>query len=192
VRRTAVGLARRGLRKGDVLAIYSPNVPEYAVAFHAVSLLGGIVTTVNPTYTENELAQQLRDARARFLVTAPPCFDKAAAVARELGIESPLVFGEAEGAASGAISFDAIAADGEVPAVEIDPRRDLVAMPYSSGTTGLPKGVMLTHHNLVANLLQSAGVLGVRESDVLLGVLPLFHIYGLVVIMNLALYVGAT
>ena len=76
VRKAAAGLSSRGFRKGDVFAIYSPNLPEYAVAFHAVSLLGGIVTTINPAYTTSELSQQLEDAGARALVTVPPCLDK--------------------------------------------------------------------------------------------------------------------
>ena len=82
VRRTAAGLAARGFRKGDVFAIYSPNVAEYAVAFHAVSLLGGINTTISPLYTVTELSAQLRDSGARYLVTVPPCVEKAEQAAR--------------------------------------------------------------------------------------------------------------
>jgi acyl-CoA synthetase (AMP-forming)/AMP-acid ligase II len=189
VRRSAAGLARRGLRKGDVFAIYSPNLPEYAVAFHAVSLLGGVSTTINPLYTPGELGQQLKDSGARFLVTVPSCLAKAQTAAQEAGVRELFVFGEAEGA----LPFDSLLApDEDPPPVSIDPRRDLVALPYSSGTTGLPKGVMLTHHNLVSNVLQSASVLHVGERDTMLGVLPFFHIYGLVVIMNLGLHTGAT
>jgi acyl-CoA synthetase (AMP-forming)/AMP-acid ligase II len=122
-------------------------------------------------------------------VTVPSCLSKAQSVAQEAGVRELVVFGEAEGASS----FESLqAADGDPPPVAIDPRRDLVALPYSSGTTGVPKGVMLTHHNLVSNVLQSASVLGVGERDTMLGVLPFFHIYGLVVIMNLGLHVGAT
>src|ERR1700691_2954974 len=77
VRQVAAGLAQRGLRQGDRFAIYSPNLPEYAVAFHAVSLLGGVVTTINPLYTVAELTKQLQDSAARFLVTVPPFLDKA-------------------------------------------------------------------------------------------------------------------
>ncbi len=184
VRRVAAGLAQRGFRKGDVLAIYSPNHPEYAVAFHAVSLIGGIVTTVNPAYTVSELSHQLADSRARYLLTTPAVLEKATAAARERNIDHVLVFGD---------SFKALLdSDGDVPAVEIDPAEDVVALPYSSGTTGLPKGVMLTHRNMVANILQMACVFGIREEDRCLGVLPFFHIYGMNAVMNVALHAGAT
>ena len=184
VRATAAGLAQRGFRKGDVFAIYSPNHPEYAIAFHAVSLLGGVVTTINPAYTPAELSLQLRDAGARYLVTTPSFLDKATVAARENDLRELFVFGE---------SFDSLRESrGDPPEVSIDPRHDVVALPYSSGTTGLPKGVMLTHYNLVANILQSARIFGVDGDDTTLGVLPFFHIYGLVVIMNLSLHLGAT
>ena len=189
VRRAAGGLAKRGFRKGDVLAIYSPNTPEYAVAFHAASLAGGAATTINPLYTVDELAFQLSDAGASLLLTVPPCAEKARMAAQRSGIRELLVFGEAEHATPFSALLDS---DQAPPAVAIDPRRDLIALPYSSGTTGLPKGVMLTHYNLVANVLQSSVSLPVQASDRVLGVLPFFHIYGLVVVMNLSLYVGAT
>jgi acyl-CoA synthetase (AMP-forming)/AMP-acid ligase II len=189
VRRTAAGLSARGFRKGDVFAIYSPNLPEYAVAFHAVSLLGGIVTTINPLYTVAELRHQLEDACARALVTVPPCLEKAAQAARDAGVREVFTFGEANGATPFA---SLLTTEGEPPAVTIDPRTQVVVLPYSSGTTGLPKGVMLTHRNLVANILQSICVLTIGGGDTILGVLPFFHIYGMVVIMNLGLYRGAT
>jgi len=198
VRRAAAGLARHGFKPGDVLAIYSPNLPEYAIAFHAVALAGGINTTVNPLYTVDELAYQLRDSGARYLLTVPPFLDKALAAAREVGISQVFVFGEAEGA----IPFAALLAEPlaeDVPFLEpapepaILPREDLIVLPYSSGTTGLPKGVMLTHYNLVANVLQTAAAVPeVGEDETIIAVLPFFHIYGLVVVMNLGLYHGAT
>jgi acyl-CoA synthetase (AMP-forming)/AMP-acid ligase II len=189
VRRAASGLRQRGFQKGDVFAIFSPNLPEYAIAFHAVSLLGGIVTPINPLYTDDEVAFQLKDANAKYLVTVPQLLDKAFEAARRSQVKEVFVFGEAEGATPFASLLES---DGEVPEVSINAREDLVALPYSSGTTGLPKGVMLTHYNLVANLRQMEAIKYIHGDDRLVCVLPLFHIYGLVVIMNMGIYMGAT
>ena len=193
IRLVASSLAKRGFKKGDVFAIYSPNVPEYAIAFHAVATLGGIVTTANPLYTPHELAHQLQDAGAKYLLTVPPFLPQAQQAAAEASIEEIFVFGEAEGATPFAALLQS---DGQLPPVEIKPAEDVLVMPYSSGTTGLPKGVLLTHRNLVANVVQTdaalAGEAEITPDDVLLGILPFFHIYGMIVVMSLALYKGAT
>jgi acyl-CoA synthetase (AMP-forming)/AMP-acid ligase II len=189
VGRMAAGLAARGFRKGDVFAIHSPNVPEYALAFYGVSAAGGVNTTISPLYTVDELAFQLNDAGARFLLTVPPFLDRALAAAQQAGVEEVFVLGEGEGATPVA---SLLAAGDTPPAVDIDPADDLVSLPYSSGTTGLPKGVMLSHRNLVANLAQSEPVLVSGEGDRLIAVLPFFHIYGQVVLMATALWHGAT
>jgi len=182
VRRVAASLARKGFEKGDVFAIFSTNCIEYAVTFHAVAMLGGIVSPLNPLYTAEEATFQLRDAGAKFLVTVPLCIEKAGAGAKAAGIEELFVFGDSEGATA----FNSLLeSDGEVPSVTIDPKNDLVALPYSSGTTGLPKGVMLTHYNIVANMCQMDGLDYFERDDILLCVLPLFHIYGLVVVLNM-------
>jgi acyl-CoA synthetase (AMP-forming)/AMP-acid ligase II len=189
IARVAASLDKRGFKKGQVFGILSPNIPEYAVAFHAIALLGGIVTPINPLYTEHEIEHQLKDAGARFLVTLPGCLEKAQKAARNAGAEEVFVFGEAEGATP----FASLVGDEKLSRqVEINPQEDLVALPYSSGTTGLPKGVMLTHHNLVSNIKQMEGLNYFLESDTLICVLPLFHIYGLVVVLNMGLYTGAT
>lgn len=185
----AHNLARRGFKKGEVFGILSPNCPEYGIAFHAIATLGGIVTPINPLYTRYEIAHQLKDSGARFLVTVPGCCDKVDEAAQDAGIEELFVFGSAPNATS----FDSLLVDnGRAEQVEIDPMEDLIALPYSSGTTGLPKGVMLTHHNLVANVCQMEGLHYFYESDTLICVLPMFHIYGLVVVLNMGLYTGST
>jgi acyl-CoA synthetase (AMP-forming)/AMP-acid ligase II len=184
----AHNLSVRGFRKGEVFGILSPNCLEYGIAFHAIATLGGIVTPINPLYTHHEITHQLKDSGARFLVTVPACVEKVSQAARDAGIEELFVFGSADGATS----FDTLMVDnGRLDQVEVDPE-DLVALPYSSGTTGLPKGVMLTHRNLVANICQMEGLNYFYETDTLICVLPLFHIYGLVVILNMGLFSGAT
>jgi acyl-CoA synthetase (AMP-forming)/AMP-acid ligase II len=189
VRRTAAGLAARGFGKGDAFAIYLPNVPEYAVAFYAVSTAGGISTTANPLYTAGELASQLNDSRARFLLTAPPLLERALEAARASSVEEVFVLGEGAGATPFATLLES---PGDPPAVEFDPATDLVTLPYSSGTTGLPKGVMLTHRNLVANLCQGDQFLVEDDQERVIAVLPLYHIYGLTVLMCGAIWKGAT
>jgi len=191
-RQVAAGLAKRGFRKGEVFAICSPNLPEWPLAFYGVAMAGGITTTVHSLYTAEEMAAQLRDAGAKHLLTVPPFLDRALPAAAAAGVGEVFVFGEAPGATP----FAALLQNGSTPPqVEINPREDVVALPYSSGTTGLPKGVMLTHRNLVANMAQydtHAELHKFADDDTLLGVLPFFHIYGLEVVLNQTLARGRT
>lgn len=189
VRRVASGLAARGFQKSDVFAIFSPNVIEYAIAFHAVAMLGGIVTTINPLYTAEELTHQLEDAGAKYVLTVPALVDRTLEATNGLEIHEVFVIGESAGATSFATLLES---EGSVPDVDIKPLEDIVALPYSSGTTGLAKGVMLTHYNMVANLAQIEQYDKVSPVDTLIAVLPFFHIYGMNVIMNTGLYKGAT
>jgi acyl-CoA synthetase (AMP-forming)/AMP-acid ligase II len=188
VRRAAAGLAARGFRQGDVLAIYAPNLPEYAVAAHAVMSLGGIVTTANPLYTPAELATQLTDSRARAIVTVPPVLEHARQAAAVARCRELYVFGEADEATP----FGALLEHGEdPPAVQIDPG-DTAALLYSSGTTGVPKGVQLSHRAIVANLMQTAIALDCGEEDTIAAVAPYFHALGFTVLLNTGLSAGAT
>lgn len=189
VGRAAAGLAAHGVANGDVLALCSPNRPEFVIAYYAAAAAGAVITTINPMATGSDLARQLEHAGARWLVTTPELFEeKAGRAAEAVGVRAVFVFGAAEGAAPFASLLDGHR-DTLARAVRPD---DVALLPYSSGTTGLPKGVVLTHRHLVASLCQTGTVQQVRCEDVTIAVLPLFHIYGMQVTLNLALREGAT
>ncbi|MBV8087283.1 MAG: 4-coumarate--CoA ligase family protein [Chloroflexi bacterium] len=189
VRRCAYGLSRKGFGKGDVLALWSPNLPEFAVAFHGVATLGGIVTTANPLSTAGEMNKQLLDSKAQYIVTVPQLLERAVEAAHGTSVKEIIVFGEAPGATPFA---SLLAEDGQPPKVDIDVRKDVVVLPYSSGTTGMPKGVMLSHYNLVANIKQIEAADDGLGTAVGIAVLPFYHIYGMTVLLNYALYGGGT
>jgi acyl-CoA synthetase (AMP-forming)/AMP-acid ligase II len=185
----AAGFARLGVRKGEVVAILSPNVPEYAVAFHGAASAGAVVSTVNPLCSIEEVSKQLAESGAKVLVADASVLEKAREASAGTGVGELFAFGEG----ADATPFDALLeGGGEAPRVSFDMREDLAALPFSSGTTGVQKGVMLTHRNMVANLLQIEGTGNASPSDTLVCVLPLFHIYGMQVIMNHGLHQGAT
>jgi len=188
IRQTAAGLAARGIKKGDVVSLWSPNVPEWPVVFFAVVRLGAIVHTSNPVSTPDELAFQLNDANAKMLFTIGALADKAKAAIEES--KKPIELFTIDHT-PGIQSLASIAIDQDPPAVSIDPAHDIVVLPYSSGTTGLPKGVMLTHRNLVAQLNQIDAIESV-QTPALLGVLPFFHIYGMVILVMHGLMRGST
>jgi acyl-CoA synthetase (AMP-forming)/AMP-acid ligase II len=184
--RVAAGLAARGFAAGDVLALHCPNLPEYAPVAYGAMAAGGIVTGANPMLTVGELAAQLADARARLLVTVPALAEQARAAAAKAGVDEVVVLGETD-----LIDHPHPPVD---PAIylAIDPDRDLAALPYSSGTSGLSKGVELTHAAMVTNVRQSQVVLGFREDDVVVAVAPFFHAIGFGIVLPCSLAAGAT
>jgi acyl-CoA synthetase (AMP-forming)/AMP-acid ligase II len=192
IQRVAAGLYQRGLRQGDVFAIYSPNLPEYVVAFHAVLLAGGVVTTLNPLYTVDEAVNQLNDCGAKYLLTISKLLDQAQAASSRSTIRELFTFDPVAGATPFAALWE-----GDALPIQVDilPSEDLAVLPYSSGTTGGAKGVMLTHRNVVANVLQCDGVTNVdtvSSTDRIIGVLPFYHIYGMGAIVTVSLVRGAT
>lgn len=189
IRKLAAGLASHGFGRGDVLAIYSPNSPEYALAFHAAAMLGGATTMVPPLFTGTEVKTQLRDSRANYLLTIPQLLDKANQARPGSKIRQIFVIGDTEGA----VPFTSLLGhDGPLQEIKINTRSDLVALPYSSGTTGFPKGVMLTHYNLVSMLCQLHASEALTENDIMICLVPMSHLYGLHVVVNLGLSQGAT
>jgi 4-coumarate--CoA ligase len=179
-------LAARGATPGTAIGLLCPNAPAFAVVFHGILRAGAIVTTINSLYTAEEIANQLTDSGATWLITVSPLLAGATKAAAAVGIDADhlIVLDGADGHPS---LRDLLAQQAAPPEVHIDPATQIAVLPYSSGTTGQPKGVMLTHRNLVANVAQSNGVIGLGREDVVLAVLPFFHIYGLTVLLNYAL-----
>ena len=157
VERAARGLVAAGVRPGEVIGIFLPNCWEFGIAYHAATLAGAIPTTLNPTYREREVRYQLETADAVALVSDGTLLtgidlERFAAIAA--GVHGP----RAPGLVARSLAFDSLfeKTDGvHPPAPERDSRLTLATLPFSSGTTGLPKGVMLSHHNLVANVYQT-------------------------------------
>jgi acyl-CoA synthetase (AMP-forming)/AMP-acid ligase II len=188
----AAALGERGLGRGDVAAIFAANTPDYPAVFHGVLGAGAVASPANALYTPGELAHQLRDSEARILFTTPEQLERArAAVAHDgVQVKEIVVLGEPAGRV-GAVpetSLDELVGDADTSrsATAVAPD-DLAALPYSSGTTGLPKGVQLTHRNLAVNLLQADPIGRVGPHSRLIAVVPLSHIYGITAIMNQAL-----
>ncbi|KAG2579138.1 probable 4-coumarate--CoA ligase 5 [Panicum virgatum] len=189
-RRVAAGMrAALGVRPGGTVMLLLPNSVEFALAFLACSRLGAAATTANPLHTPPEIAKQAAASGATVVVTEP------AFVAKVRGLAGVAVVATG-GGAEGCVSFaDLAAADELAEAAAIDVSNDVVALPYSSGTTGLPKGVMLSHRGLVTSVAQLVDGdnpnLDLREDDVVLCVLPMFHVYSLHSILLCGMRAGA-
>ncbi|WP_053657866.1 4-coumarate--CoA ligase family protein [Streptomyces sp. MMG1121] len=189
-RRIAAGLADAGVREGDVLALHSPNTIAFPTAFYAATRAGASVTTVHPLATPEEFAKQLGDSGARWIVTVSPLLGTARRAAELAGgIREIFVCDSASGHRS---LTDMLAGTAPEPHPVIDPTEDVAALPYSSGTTGVPKGVMLTHRQIATNLAQLEPAAPMAPGERILAVLPFFHIYGLTALMNAPLRQGAT
>ena len=188
----AHGFIAAGLKPGELVAIFLANSWEFCAAYHAITLAGAIPTLLNPTYREREVRFQLENSGAVFLITDAPFItgvDLAALsnLRRVYTTRTPH---------TGTDSFNLLlrpAARHALPSLA-SANEVLAALPYSSGTTGLPKGVMLSHYNLVANVFQLLGPHGaeITQNDALLCFLPLYHIYGLNVGLNPVLAAGGT
>jgi acyl-CoA synthetase (AMP-forming)/AMP-acid ligase II len=187
----AAGLAARGFGPGDTLALWAPNLPQWAGVALGAMAAGGTVTAASPAATERELTTQLADSGASVLVTIPSLVPAARSAAAAAGVRELVVLGQTEGATP---VLDLLAASPPAldPGPALDPAATVALLPYSSGTTGLPKGVELTHANLVASVRQVGAGLRVGEGDTLLAVPPLSHIMGFLVTLALPLSVGAT
>jgi len=194
-RALAVGLQRLGVRRGERVALCLPNSPALITSFYGVWLAGAAVVPINPMVKEGELGQQLGDAGAALLIASSSAVAPTSAVTDQLRI--PLVVtSEADAAAAGgAVPFEELLAEdgGQLRAATIDPREDVAVILYTGGTTGTPKGAMLTHRNIVANTVQFSEWYAFEPgAETCIGALPMFHSGGMSGVMNVPLYAGAT
>ncbi|MDY7542091.1 AMP-binding protein [Cryobacterium sp. 5B3] len=187
----AGALSARGIGIGDVVAVHAPNSTAFAIMFHGILRAGATATTINSLYGAAEIASQLRDSQARLLFTVAPFLPQASAAAELAGLAADAV-ALLDGDGSRLSLADLILEGHPAPVVVFDPATHVAVLPYSSGTTGRPKGVILTHRNLVANVAQAMPVLEGTADDRVLAVLPFFHIYGMTVLLNIALAARAT
>lgn len=194
--RFAAALAKLGVGKGDCVGLLAPNCAEFEVAFFGVIKVGAAVTTINSGYREREVAHQIRSSGAKTLVAHGDLLGLAESARRDIAALDRIIAIEPTSRDPNTFWGMIERAPASPPPVAIDPMEDVAALPYSSGTTGVSKGVMLTHYNLTANLRQfmvrPGEALEPSEDDVLLAHLPLFHIYGMQVLMNSAIASGAT
>ena len=188
----------RGVEKGDRVAIYLPNLPQFVVAYYGTLMVGGTVVAISPMYKENELFQILADSAAKVLVSWDKLLPYARNVRHKTKVEAVITcnFNDFPGSSSNAmrdqtgqdeVDMNTLLEDlsSSPKRVEIQPKQDLALLQYTGGTTGSPKGAMLTHYNLVANAIQFSTWLRLNlGTEVHLAALPLFHIYGMTVAMN--------
>lgn len=188
----ARGLIAAGIGPGEVVAIFLPNSWEFCAAYHAATLAGAVPTLLNPSYREREVRHQLNNSGAVMLITDGPNI-KGVDFAGLPNLRRIYCTRE-RGTGSDPFSDLLKPVSAALPPPERDSVSTLAALPYSSGTTGLPKGVILSHLNLVANIYQLLGpnAVTLTDADNILCFLPLYHIYGLNVMLNPALIVGAT
>ncbi|XP_051122996.1 4-coumarate--CoA ligase 2-like [Andrographis paniculata] len=201
-RKVAAGLSNLGIQKGDVVMTLLQNCAEFVFTFMGASMIGAVTTTANPFCTAKEIFKQLNASKSKLIITQAQYVDKLRDPAAAAASDDSLVFGESfsvitiDSPPQGCLHFSALseADESEAPAADIDPD-DAVALPFSSGTTGLPKGVILTHRSLITSVAQQVDGdnpnLYLKADDVVLCVLPLFHIYSLNSVLLCSLRAGA-
>ncbi len=214
VNRLAKGLQRMRLPKGIKIGLLMPNCPQFLIAYYAILKIGAVVVNYNPLYTINEIGNQVIDSDTRLMITLnmtvlcektsnllqTTCLEKViiASLQDSLPFPKNVLFGILKKSEMASIAFGRVNVsyetlienDGKYKEVEIKPKEDLAVLQYTGGTTGLPKGAMLTHYNLYANTIQSGIWFHELEEgeERMMGVLPFFHVFAMTVVMNLSVH----
>jgi long-chain acyl-CoA synthetase len=191
----STALKNLGVKKGDRVALYAPNSIQWGISFYGLEKAGAILVPMNPLFKETEVAYEMNDSGAETIIVSHPEYSNVAAVKDKTKLKNIIVI-ESEDkpeTPEGTIGWSELMkiTKPTPPKYDFNPKDDLAALVYTSGTTGLPKGTMLTHYNLVSNVIQVSPLFGLSELDIAITVLPLYHIYGLNVCMNQAIWLGA-
>ncbi|XP_052807546.1 uncharacterized protein LOC128241441 [Mya arenaria] len=189
VESAASGLQAFGVQKNDVICVVSPNHPDYLVAFYATTLIAGTFQPVNPMYTKDDIVKVFKQCKSKFIMTTSELLPKVKEASAEFPTIKIIMFGESPGYTSFRSLFDH--SHGPYVSPDIDPKSDVAALMSSSGTTGFPKAVRMTHYSIVANTLQQRCAGLNTSADTLVVFLPFFHAYGLYLVSYYAHHLGA-
>ena len=190
----AASLAGMGVEPGDRIALWMKNSLEYILSFYGILKAGGVVVPVSTHYGEREVLHQLRETEVKGMITSDNLYAQVGNLISEVeGLRFIVLEGQGESPLD-TIPFSSLLAGSDRldRSIGIDPEERIAVLPFSSGTTGLPKGVMLTHFNLLSCLYQVVQVHEISETDVMINQLPFFHIYGMTVLMGTSIMAGAT
>ncbi len=187
----AAGLNKLGVKTRDRVALFLPNGLEFVIGYYGILKAGGTVTPANPLNKRDELKHQLNDSEAVAIITSESSYPMVEEIKDETGLKA-IILADSEGTNEG-ISLSTLLAKypPSPPEVDLKPREDIAAIEYTGGTTGLPKGAMLTHYNLVANAMQNSTWLGWSNEDVIIGLLPFYHSWGACTCVNSPIYSGS-
>ena len=192
----ATALKDLGVRKGDRIALYGPNTIQWEISFFGLEKAGAILVPMNPLFKESEVEYEANDAGVETIIVSQPEYPNVAAIKDKTNLKNIIVIEQNEKkpeTPKGTIGWSElmIKTSPDPPEYSFNSKEDLAALVYTSGTTGLPKGTMLTHYNMVSNVIQVCPLFDLSELDIAMTVLPLYHIYGLNVCMNQAIWLGA-
>lgn len=187
----ATALNELGVKKGDSVVLFLPNSIGFVIGYYGILKTGGVVSPANPLYKEEELKYQLNDCGASVIITNGNLYHRVKAIGRETKLKAVILTDRVQ--PGEAVSLGEILAryQPSPPILNVNPKEDVAAIEYTGGTTGLPKGAMLTHYNLVANAIQNANWFGWNNKDIIIGVLPFYHSWGACTGVNSPIHIGA-
>ncbi|MBY9012444.1 MAG: AMP-binding protein [Candidatus Lokiarchaeota archaeon] len=195
----ATALKNLGVKKGDRVALYAHNSIEWEIAFYGLEKAGATLVPMNPLFKEIEVKYEANDSGAETIIVYEPLYPIVAAVKEKTNLKTFIILESEDNKENlklpeGTIGWTGLmkSTNPDPPEYQFNPKEDLAALMYTSGTTGLPKGTMLTHYNIVSNAIQGGIVYELSDFDIAMTVLPLYHIYGLNVCMNQAIWLGAS